>query len=288
MPAAGADTIPLPTWALQQSGPEPGFRMARLKWRLRMFAKWWLTPHRPFQPLFVIATYRSGSNLLVSYLRQQPNVAMLSEVLSSRLPVGPDIDWLPPQQAIRHIRHCLQSQRAPIRGCKLMLHQLSDCGLSLDDLKREFPTAKYIVLYRQSIGEQFVSHQVAQVTNQYLVRPGERRRQAEIRVDADELRGYCDDIRRRYRDALASHGLESNAVLLSYEELTTDPVHWMQTQVCALLNVPFTGLQTKLVKQNTRPLAEQVTNYRDVASLLNSPLCRQQHHWPCQPAQRAA
>src|SRR3954468_11643555 len=110
---------------------------ARLKAHWRLLQKWWLRPHRPFQPVFVVATYRSGSNLLVSYLNQQPNVAALYEVLSPRLPIGPRHDQMPAGRAIRHIRFCLEGERAPIRGCKLMLPQLIDCNLTLDDLKRE-------------------------------------------------------------------------------------------------------------------------------------------------------
>jgi hypothetical protein len=46
--------------------------------------------------------------------------------------------------------------------------------------------------------------------------------------------------------------------------------------------VQYAPPQTQLCKQNTRPLAQQVTNYRDVAALLQSPLCRQHHSWPWQ------
>ena len=289
MPSTGQDNQRRTTSATATNkASRTAFYLARFKSRLRSFTRWWLTPHRPYQPLFVIATWRSGSNLLLSYLRQQPNVAMLSEVLCPRLPVGPWRDHLPPRQALQHIRHCLQSQRAPLRGCKLMLHQLSNCGLSLDDLNVQFPTAKYILLYRQLLAEQFVSHQVAQVTDQYLVREGETRRHAEINIDPNELRAYCDDMRRRYRDALACQWLDGRAVLLSYEELVADPASWMQQHICPLLGVPFRDLHAQLVKQNNRPLANQIVNYRDVAALLNSPLCRQQHHWPRRTSSRSA
>jgi LPS sulfotransferase NodH len=262
---------------------------ARLKTRLRLCRRWWLSAHAPFQPLLVIATWRSGSNLLLSYLRQQPNVSVLSEVLCSRLPIGPSRDQLPPEKAIQHIRYCLQGERAPIRGCKLMLHQLSGCGLSLDDLNRQFPTAKYIILYREQLAEQFISHRVAATTDQYLLREGETPRHAEIHVDPQELRAYCDDMRRRYRDVVERRWLEGKAVMVSYEELVSDPGYWLTQHICPLLAVPFAGAQTRLVKQSTRPLAERVVNYRDVAALLHSPLCRQQHRFPwSQTARRAA
>ena len=79
-------------------------------------------------------------------------------------------------------------------------------------------------------------------------------------------------------------------MLLSYEELTANAANWLQQQICPLLGVNYSPPQTRLRKQNTQPLADRVTNYRDVSALLHSPLCRQYHHWPIQhhPIPRAA
>src|SRR5262245_55853888 len=211
----------------------------RLKCHARLLQKWWLKRHRPYQPLFVIATCRSGSNLLLSYLNQQQGVSTLSEVLSSVLPIGPRRDCLPPKKAIRHIRICLQGEREPIRGCKLMLYQLANCQLDMKHLHAAFPNAKYIILYRESMAEQFVSHQLALATSQYLLRPGEERKQAELIVKPGELRTYCDDIRRGYCEVLSHRWLADRSVLLSYEELTEDPTHWLSQKICPLLGVPF-------------------------------------------------
>jgi len=278
MPSFSRDVIPM-TSSESQPGQETkvGLQWARLKRHWRLLQKWWLLPHRPFQPVFVVASYRSGSNLLLSYLNQQPNVVVLSEVLSSRLDIGPSRDQISPAKALGHIRFCLQGERTAIRGCKLMLQQLRTCNLTLDDLNREFPTAKYIVLYRESLAEQYTSHIAAEATGEYLVRRGQLPQQAQVKVDPQELRTYCDQTRRQYCDALNSGWLADRAVLLSYEELVADPKHWMRDHICPLLSVPFARLETKLVKQNRRLLREQVVNYSEVASLLESPLCRQQH-----------
>jgi len=266
-----------------------GLEWARVTTQLRLWRKWWLSPHTRFLPLFVIATWRSGSNLLLSYLNQQPNVSVLSEVLCSRLPIGLGNDRSPPRKAIRHIRYHLQGEKTTVRGCKLMLHQLSNCGLSLDDLNREFPAAKFIILYRQALAEQFVSHRVSEATNQYLLRDGDTPREANVHVNPNELMNYCDDMRRRYLDVVNCDWLAAKAVILSYEELVVDPRHWLKERLCPLLHVPFGGAQTRLFKQSKRPLAERISNYREVAALVNSPLCRQQHHLPSQqPNRRAA
>jgi LPS sulfotransferase NodH len=252
----------------------------RLKTQANLLKKWWLRRHTPYQPLFLIATCRSGSNLLMSYLAQQPGVAMLSEVLSSQLPIGPSRDCIPPATAISHIRYCLQGEKTAVRGCKLMLYQLANCRLTLDDVHTAFPTARYIVLYRQTLAEQFVSHQQALRTHQYLLAAGEEAKNSEIVINAGELRRYCDETRRGYCEVLKHSWLADRAVLLSYEELTADAGHWLQTQICPLLGVGYKRPKTNLRKQNTQPLADCVANYREVSALLHSPLCRQYHHWP--------
>lgn len=169
-----------------------------------------------------------------------------------------------------------------------MLHQLTNCGLSLDDLNAEFPQAKYIVLYRQSLAEQFLSHKMAEATSQYVLARGESRREAKVVVNSRELRVYCDDVRGRYREALACSWLARRAVLLSYEALVADPKYWLEERICPLLEVPFVAPETRLLKQNTRPLAEQIVNYREVAAILHSPLCQQEHEWPGSKTRRRA
>lgn len=278
-----ADTIPFPT-SDQTAASRSNLRL-RWNWfkmRARLLQKWWLRPHQSYQPLFVIATWRSGSNLLLSYLKQQPAVAMLSEVLCSRLPIGPSRDCLPTAQALQHIRFCLQGERTPVRGCKLMLHHLSNCNLAIDDLQTAFPAAKYIILYRESLAEQFVSLQIAQATRQFRLHDGEQQRQPKITASAAEVRNYCNDLRRRYHAVVNNPAIQGKTVLLSYEELTADPNYWLQQQICPLLNVPFTAPETRIRKQSTRPLAQQIANYSEIAPLLQSPLCRQKYHLPGQ------
>jgi LPS sulfotransferase NodH len=283
-----AATVHSPSSYAPSSDNHSATRWDRFKTHFRLLKKWWLRPQTPFQPLFLIATCRSGSNLLLSYLNQQSGIATWGEVLCSWLPIGPSSDRLPPAKAISHIRLCLHAKVEPIRGCKLMLHQLSNCGLTLADLNREFPSAKYIVLYRQSLAEQFVSQKVAEKTVQFMLRPGQSRRQAEIQIDPSELRQYCDDVRRQYREALSFPWLQDKAVLLSYEELVANPNLWLKEKICPLVNIPFAPVENQLVKQNTRPLSDQIINYREVAVQMHSPLCRQQHTWPVQRIERRA
>jgi LPS sulfotransferase NodH len=282
-----------PTAAPKERRPRidnPKYLLAweRFQHRLRILRKWWLRPHVPYQPVFVIATCRSGSNLLISYLNQQPKVTVLGELLCPLMPHGPRRDHNPPAKAIKHLKYCLQGERSQVRGCKLMTFQLANCQITMDRLDAAFPQAKYIVLYRQSLAEQFVSHHSAIATRQFLLRPGEKRKRAELTIDPAELRSYCDTIRRGYREVLDHPWLHGRCVVLSYEELVASPGEWLEQHICPLLGVSYVQPAVKLCKQNTEPLAQQITNYREVAALLHSPLCKQHHHGPLPPQSRAA
>jgi hypothetical protein len=117
--------------------------LERLRHKLKLVRRYWLALHRPHTPLFVLATYRSGSNLLLDYLRSLPEVQCYSEVLSPRLPIGLRRIDQNPRLAIQHLRYSLQSLQAPVRGCKLMLDQLAACRLAASDLIEAFPAARY-------------------------------------------------------------------------------------------------------------------------------------------------
>ena len=139
--------------------------LKRLKHRCKLLQRYWLCSHKPYMPVFVLATYRSGSNLLIDYLSTLPQVQCYAEVLSPWLPIGPPHGELSAKQALRHIRYSLQSLKAPIRGCKLMLDQLAACRLSPADLRTAFGEAKFVILYRQSLAEQLLSCRAAQVSS---------------------------------------------------------------------------------------------------------------------------
>jgi LPS sulfotransferase NodH len=170
--------------------------------------------------------------------------------------------------------------QSPIRGCKLMLFQLSNCSLTLDDLDAAFPTAKYVVLYRRSLIEQLVSKKLAWTTKQFMLLPGHQQQQAQVSIDPMELRQYCENTKRAYREVLKHSWLAERSVLLSYEELTADAEGCLSREICPLLGVSPIQPQTYMRKQNMLPLAERIANYRQVAALANSPLCQQNYAWP--------
>jgi len=265
------------------SGKPTGFRLSvqKLRNNWRLLRHWWLRPHTEYRPLFVIATHRSGSNLLIDYLNRQPGIGCHSEILCASLPFAPLGRRYSPRRAIRHIRLSLQTWRTPVRGCKLMLDQLASSRLTTDALTEAFPEARFVVLYRQSLAEQFLSLKTAAATNQWVLLPGQEARSApKVHIDRIELRAWCDRTRDAYRRLLETPGLAERAVLLSYEDLVADPQYWLAEQICPLAGIEAGEAQTYLRKQNTQSLADRIENYREVEALLLSPHCRQTFYWP--------
>jgi len=262
---------------------------AQQRWnQLKLLSQWWLRPHSPYRPVFVLATHRSGRNLLVDYLNHLPGVGCHSEVICPTLTFGIPCRQEAPGPAIRHIRRSWHLFQTPIRGCKIMLDQLRRCSLGLDDLDAAFPDAHYLILYRASLGEQYISRLSALTTQQWVLYDGQEPRQAQVYVSPTRLRAYCEQTRQAYRELLDHAWLPSRSVLLSYEELTEDPAWWLESQICPLIGAEFAPPETSLRKQNTAPLQNRVSNYREVAALLASPLCAQRYSWQRQAARRRA
>ena len=252
----------------------------RLRHKLKLLRRYWFSRHRPHVPLFVIATYRSGSNLLLDYLRSLPEVQCYSEVLSPRLPIGLRRIDLSPKLALRHLRYSLQSLKAPIRGCKLMLDQLAACRLNSSDLMAAFPAARFIILYRESLAEQLLSARSARETGQWVLRRGQGAQLVRVEVAPLELQWFCDETRILYDNLLTDYQLCRASLILSYEELVADPVGVFAERICPLLGLPPREPRTTMLKQNPRPLAERIVNYAELAPLLESPRCRQSYGWP--------
>jgi len=282
MAADGPATIPLRPARRRFDLAQLKVEWQRARYQLNLRLHWWTLPHTPYQPLFVLASHRSGSNLLLDYLNRLPGVQSHSEILCRLFPTGPARFQVGPRATVRHIRLSLHTLRTPTRGCKLMLDQLAASRLTLDELHAAFPNARYIVLYRQSLAEQYVSKQAALATEQWTLYHERERKQTRVRVEPAALRTYCDRLRQRYQEALQRPWMPERALLLSYEELVADPARRLREDICPLLGAPPAEPQSFLIKQNKLPLAERVENFREVAALLNSPLCQQYYVWPGQ------
>jgi LPS sulfotransferase NodH len=262
---------------------QPGrllLRCRQLWHQARLRAQRWLQPPTDYRPLFVLATQRSGSNLLIDYLNRLNGVQSLAEILCRTLPEGLPRWQATTRGALAHIRVSLDTLQGEVRGCKLMLNQLDDCQLDLKRLDAAFPSARYIILYRESLAEQFLSLETAKATNQWKLTGEQEAKLVHIRVDPRQLHSFCDKTLEMYRRVLDHDWLRHRSVLLSYEQLTSNPDNCLCDFICPLLDVDAAPPSTSLRKQNSRSRAQRIENYEQVATLLDSDRCRQGLAWP--------
>lgn len=241
--------------------------------QLRLMRQWLTTRHEPYRAVFVVTCPRSGSNLLIDYLGQLPGVQSLSEVLNWGLKIGPK-KFLHFQRAVRHIQLSMELLKTPLRGCKLFLRELENYRLTINDLEAAFPKARYIVLYRENLAEQYVSQKAAEETQQWILLPGQQRKRTSVTVNPIAFERHCQDARRGFEEILASPAIRERGVVLTYEQLASDPALCLRELICPLLDVPTITPKSNLCKQSVEPLSSRIANYAEVAALVHSPVAR--------------
>src|SRR4051812_20298200 len=175
----------------RQMQPEKHWLECRRQWhQVRLLHHWLAKPHLPYRAVFVVTSPRSGSNLLIEYLQNLPGMQSLSEVLNWGMTIGPS-KCLHFERALRHIQLSMQTLKTPLRGCKLFLRELENYRLTIDDLEKAFSSAFYIVLYRENLAEQYVSQKAAERTRQWILRPGQTRKQITISIDPTQFKKHC-------------------------------------------------------------------------------------------------
>ncbi|WP_339908579.1 hypothetical protein [Symmachiella dynata] len=216
----------------------------------------------------ILAEARTGSTLLGDYLNCDPSVTISGEVLNPFSTVGIAQKAISKSAALRHIRYSLHSPRTRVGGVKLHLSHMAAHGISGTDLVRDFPEAYFIVLYRSSFAEQFVSHKIARQTEVWEDRTGKRAFSGKIHVDSEEFTNYCDGAVRAYEALLKDLHLAAHSIVISYEEMATDAQSLFREKVFPFLHIPMRTITTGLKKQNKRSLSAVVENYDDVCPLL--------------------
>ena len=240
----------------------------RWKHRTRIIWQYYLTSKRNIEPVFVVSAGRDGSNLLVDYLNSLPGVAIGGEVLSPTLYYGIRRRFMTKAGVLRHIKYSLHSLDGEVCGAKLHFAQMRARQLTLDDIRQAFPTAKLIVLYRESIARQYISTQRAVASGQWLLRKHEKTIDKNIHIDPSLLREYCEKIKHIYKDLFELDWIKNSSVIFSYEDLARDPQSLFDEVICPFLERPSMVISTRLVKQNTKSMHEVVENYNEVESLL--------------------
>lgn len=228
------------------------------------------------EPTFILSTYRSGSNLLLSYLNSVSSVSFASEILNGDMHYGLRRKFITKRAVLRHIRHSLNDCRTTVCGAKLHGHHLAMHGLTVTDLQKAFPGSKFIILYRESVFNQYVSLQIAETTNHWLWGKDFRLPEAII-VDVAKMQRFCQDVKNFYYGLSENAALRPVSVWLSYEELASDPVKVFNERLFPFLGVPQSPIHSEMKKQNTKDPTQIVKNFGEIQWAVDHPAFRQSY-----------
>ena len=246
-------------------------KLARKRFRHRFkifFSHHWRRARK--EPVFILTVRRTGSNLLLDYLNSIPNVSFLPEILNKDMFYGVRDRCISKASVLRHLSHSIDHCAHTICGAKLLKLHLETHRVTVEDLKKIFPQARFIILYRQSLMDQFVSLKIAESTGQWQSAT-HRRLNPPIPVDVKELKEYCENTRRFYEELLEHPWLEDRSLVLSYEELAAHPQKIFDEKVFPFLDLPSSRVTCRIKKQNTRRLSQTVMNYGQIEPLVDSP-----------------
>jgi hypothetical protein len=218
-------------------------------------------------PIFVIGTPRCGSSLLESYLSKLPNTKVRGEILNPWLYMGMRRNCSVKKRVMRHIRYTLYSVDAMVCVAKLLNEHLERYNIFVKDLIKEFPPAKFIVIYRKKLGEQYYSLLKAKITQQWFEKNEETKDIKKINVNADDFVRYCFNIKEFYEKLIAQLDKYDN-ITIAYEELKANGQTIIDHKIAPFIGVNSVKISTKLKKQNLKSLPDVIENYQNVKHLL--------------------
>ena len=255
-----------PMVILQAAKDDTKLLRKRTWYRFRIFLKYYF--HRSEkEPVFVVAKRRSGSNLCLSYLNSAPSLNFYPpEPLNPQMYYGIREENISKKTVLNHLAYTLNDNPKKICGFKMLFIRLLKHRLTLDDIRGRFPGAKFLILYRRSLLEQFVSLKIAEATDRWqwsrdFVLP------ETLKVDPAEFKEFCVETRQFYEKILQFPWIRTCAQVIGYEDLAADPQRVFDTKVFPFLGVPSFPVSTTMVKQNTRPLEALVENFEQVRRL---------------------
>jgi hypothetical protein len=227
---------------------------------------------KPYRECFLLCGPRTGSNLLMSYLNSHPQVSIGGEVFSQNDPAGLSGGWVSKKMAFDHLRHFLHYLDRPVCGAKIMFPHLQMRGISLDEMRRQFPNSQWIVLYRENILDQYISYKIAWKTNRWTqsrATAAPLLKEIRFALDPAEAIHFRNWVLRCHQEALRSTALQ-NSRWVSYETLTDNPRQLFAESVFPYLKLPPVPVSTRFVKQNIWNYSEILTNYAEVKNFIET------------------
>lgn len=222
----------------------------------------------------IVSSARSGSNLLVSYLRQVPRAACFGEILRRDFPDKPGWDKLisrldmPPESRQLHATDLTAFwesflsrglRRRRWFGAKAFYYHRR--GDAIWD-RFEADDHRVIHLWRDATFDQYVSRLLAVATGQWKSGGGDSQEEAELRVtfDRDDYLRYRSELRSDIEAARARYGGSDRYVEIEYGQLTD---HAFVNDLLGRLFGERIDIEETLRRQRGRAKLEYVVNPAD-------------------------
>ncbi len=217
------------------------------------------------QIFFILCQPRTGSNLLYSYFNSVPMVLCDNEIISRKELYGLSLRAGDVTRLYRHILHSLHYKALPVRGAKICLYQLDEHGVSLDNFTGFFSKAHFFLIYRENILLQYLSHQIAFRSGEWVKTDCvETRRRIKVIFNLKEALAYRDEIIRRNKTIFENDSWNRKIVWISYEQLTRDPQACFDEHIFPKLGLLSSPIKTNYHKQNDVALEQMIENYASV------------------------
>ena len=237
--------------------------------RLKALLQWIPCARESF---LVLSAGRSGSTLLMQYLRCHPEITCsLTEPLNEELlgSHGLTGSTIGPSTLINYLMAELLSWRR-YTGCKVFCQQLEFYRISFPDLLTALRDPPVIVLFREDVLATYVSLQVAFKTDVWFSQE-EKRECTTIEVDPDDYREHAEWERERWRKTLSAFAgrTKKRVHFISYEELIANRDASMEG-IFSFLDLPPCKVVAYSKRQNPFSPRETISNYEDIEEKLTS------------------
>lgn len=176
---------------------------------------------------------------------------------------------------MHHLRRTLLTQQGPLCGAKIFAWHLDAYGMTPADVERALPGARYIILYRASLADQYYSYVIAYQTDTWRLKPGQRYTDpGPVRLDRGKFEAFCVRIRRAYELYLACPEVRRSAIIIRYEDLKASPQAIFDETI-----LPHLGARPRPVRAGVRaiphlPKEQGVLNYAEVRDIWEDPRYR--------------
>lgn len=212
--------------------------------------------HWNFKRFIVLSRSRTGSNLLVSYLSNHPNIAVSGEIFAK----------LNGRKAEDVLSDTFSEQPffVKARGFKIFYyHPLDDIGVGIWDALVDMPDLHIIHLKRRNILRTVVSRRIAGLNDAWSsTRQPDTNRATSVSFTPDELNELLAET--RDWESKGDEMFHNHQKLeICYEDLTDEPKRSFG-KIARFLGVKASVPKTRLKKQNPQRLRDLVRNYDEL------------------------